>query len=119
MKYAFLVSSIIELLGGLFVYFYPELVFSETHYLSKLYGILAVFLGIITIFCFVHYSENTFFRKVFLTLMGFHAIIAFTCYSIPAESWHLQLSATLTHLGVFVFFVMTYLKDVKPDTTTE
>lgn len=116
MKYAFLVSSLLELLGGLMVYFYPQVVFGDAHYLSKMYGIIAVILGVITLFCFLHYSENNFFRKIFLSLMGFHAIIAFTCYSIPAELWSLQLPATLTHLAVFVFFVMAYLKDVKPDT---
>lgn len=116
MKYAFLASTIIELIGGIVTYFYPELIFDEAHYLGKMYGIIAVTLGVISLYCFLHYAENIFFRKIFLTLMGFHAIIAFTCYSIPVEVWSLQLGGTLTHLGVFVFFVMAYLKDVKPDT---
>lgn len=115
MRLAFLLSAVIEIIGGFFVYFYPNLIFEAGHPFLKMYGIIAVILGILCLQCFIYFESNTFFKKVFLTLMGFHAVVAFACFSISPDAWPLQLYATLTHLGVFVFFVMGYLKDLKPD----
>jgi len=116
MKYAFLVSGIVEILGGFVFYFYPELMFGiDLTGVHKLYGLAALVIGSVCIFSFQHYENNRFFKKVFLVFMGFHAALAMLCFGMPISILTLKIEATLTHLLCFVVFFTTYMKDVKPE----
>jgi hypothetical protein len=116
MKYAFLFSGIVELLGALFLYFYPELIFEvETTGVSKLYGMAVFALGLVNVFAFQHYGQNAFFKKFFLLMMGYHAALAMICFGIPTSILSLKIAAMLTHLLCFVVFFITYMKDLGPE----
>lgn len=116
MKWAFLLSGILEIIGGLLCYFYPEVIFSQLHILTSIFGIAIVVLGIINIFCYRHYNENQFFRTVYISMMGYHAIVAMTCHGLHQGDWQYAKQAAYTHLVLFIIFIFFYLKDVKPDT---
>jgi len=113
MKNAFLISGIVEILGALVFYFYPDLMFEiDLTGVHKLYGLAAFVIGLINVFCFQHFEHNPFFKKVFLLLMGFHAALAMLCYGMPISILSLKIEATLTHLLCFVVFFITYMKDL-------
>lgn len=113
MKIAFLISAIIEIVGGIAMYFSPHLMFDEALVpLSKFYALAAIVIGMINAFAFLHFSRNVFFKKLFLLMFGFHGALAFLCFGMPETSMPLRLEATLTHLACFVIFFITYMKDV-------
>jgi len=117
MKYAFLVSAVIEVLGGVVLYFRPELVFSGIEPLvMRIYGIAAFVIGMV---CFQMYRNGQqgtlIYKNIFLTMMFFHAALSFVCYSARPEVLPLKLHACLLHLAVFVFFAVSYLKELQPD----
>jgi len=115
MKWAFLISGIVELLGGLISYFYPIFLYDESTYLSQLMGLLAFVLGVINLLFFRYYEESALLRKVFVALLFYHGALPLICYKIPSSVWTQHMMATYLHLAVFIFFVIVYLKDVKPD----
>lgn len=113
MKYAFLVSGIVEIIGGFVFYFYPELMFNiDLTGVHKLYGLAALTIGSMCIFCFQHFEQNRLFKKMFLLVMGFHAALAMLCFGMPLSILSLKIEATLTHLLCFVVFFITYMKEV-------
>ena len=116
MKYAFLFSGVVELLGAIVLYFYPEIMFEiDVTGVSKLYGLAVFALGLVNIFAFQHYEQNAFYKKVFLLMMGFHAALAMICFGMPKSILSLKTGAMLTHLLSFVVFFITYMKDLGPD----
>ena len=116
MKIALLISGIIELLGGIVCYLHPELLFSQGNpMLYRMYGLSASVIGIITILLFRFYAENKLHRLSYITLMFFHGALAMIIYSSSPEFINYKLGGTLTHLLLFVIFLMGYLQDLKPD----
>jgi len=114
MKWALFISGIIELLGGLILYFQPELIFSFTeniHFSVKLYALTIIILGILNLIAWRSFDMSMFFRQFFITMMGFHAAVAFMSYAAPLSQFPLQLTATICHVGVFIIFLVTYMKD--------
>ena len=64
MKYAFLFSGIIELLGAVVIYFYPEWMFEvDVTGVSKLYGMAVFALGLVNVFAYQDYHKNAFIKK--------------------------------------------------------
>lgn len=119
MKWAFLISGIVELLGGIIICLYPAVVFSGVlHIAFNLYGIAAIVLGIFNFLLFRFFEESKVFRLFGITMMFFHGAVAMMVYKAPLEMMPQALPATLTHLGLFVAFVLGYLSDVKPDHIT-
>lgn len=118
MKYALLISGIVELIGGLLVYFHPALAFNVTlsnSTIFKMYGLLAAVIGLINLMAFKHYSESRIISIIFLSMMFFHAAVAFLIYADGQEFFHQQQIATLLHLVIFCIFLGSYLNDLKPD----
>ena len=119
MKYALLISGLVELLGGILVYFNPDILFSNVlnhATIFKMYGLLAFILGMINIMAYKHYSENRIITIIFLSMMFFHAAVAFLVYADRLNLFHHQQLACVLHLFIFCVFLGTYLKDLKPDT---
>ena len=117
MKYAFLLSGIIEIVGGIICYVKPDFIAPiDGSVIFRLYAINALVLGLLNIFLYVHYEENKFFKNCFLAMMFFHAAISVIVYSAAPTSITFQLPATLAHLALFVIFFLSYMKDLKPDT---
>lgn len=115
MKFAFLLSAVIEICGGLIMYLKPSLMF-DTDFIvyAKLYATAAVVLGFVNMFAFLHYEKNVFFKKLFLSMFGFHGALSFICFGMPVSSMNMRLEATLLHLACFVVFFITYMKNIEP-----
>jgi len=115
MKWAFLISGLLELVGGLICYFNPNLIFEgHTLYLSRLYAISALVLGIISLSLYFNYEDSKRVKAIFLALMFFHGAVAMITYG-TSDGITYQSEATITHLAVFVVFFIGYMKDLKPD----
>lgn len=116
MKWALLLSGIIELIGACLCYFAPHLVYDNgSPYLVKLYGLSALVLGIINLLLYVYYSETKLVKLIYLAMMFFHGAVAMMTYGSASAAISYPLGTTLTHLGVFVVFLFGYMNDVKPD----
>ncbi len=116
MKYAFLFSGIIELLGAVVIYFYPEWMFEvDVTGVSKLYGMAVFALGLVNVFAYQDYHKNAFIKKIFLLMMGYHAALSMICFGMHSAIISLKMGAMLTHLLCFVVFFITYMKDLGPD----
>ena len=117
MKLALLISAIVEIIGGLVSYLYPDVIFSQGNpLLYRIYGLSALTIGIFTFLLFKHFEETKFFRLAYMTLMFFQGALAMIIYSSSSEYIDYKLGANLTHLILFVLLLYGYLKDLKPDT---
>jgi len=116
MKYAFLISGIIEVLGGLACYLYPDLIYQQgPAYLMQLYALCALVLGLINLIVFHFYEESKLTKFIFLAMMFFHGAVAMMTNGAHTDLITYKLPATVTHLILFLVFLLTYMKDLKPD----
>ncbi|MBT8230259.1 MAG: hypothetical protein KJO50_08360 [Bacteroidia bacterium] len=118
MKYALLISGIVELLGGIVVYFNPEIAFrteSSPITIFKMYGLLAGVIGLINILAYKHYSEARIITIIYISMMFFHAAVGFIVFADRQNFFHQQSIAAVLHLGIFSILFFCYLKDLKPD----
>ena len=119
MKFAFLISGIIELIGAYICYFSPDLIYVDAPpYLLRLYGLAALSLGIINIMLYKHYVKSRLTKVLYLTIMFFHGAVAMMTYGSQSDSLPYQLPIILTHLTVFVIFFIMYMKELEPDDNT-
>lgn len=118
MRWAFLISAVVEMCGAVIMYFYPEWVFAETPYvLNKFYGIAASVISVFNFSLYRYESHSGIWKNAVLAMMFFHAALAMVCYGAPNTILTMKTGACLTHLGLFVLFFMSYMKDLKPDKT--
>ncbi|NNE25235.1 MAG: hypothetical protein HKN09_00200, partial [Saprospiraceae bacterium] len=113
MKYGLLISGLVEILGGIIVFFASNLVIPDNAAalpLVKMYGLLAFVVGFINFQAFLQYDDNPLARKVFMAMFFFHGAIALMCYRMDHSVIKYPLAATLTHLALFVVLLMAYLK---------
>lgn len=116
MKYAFLISGLLEIVGAMICYFNPDLLYMEAPgYLIRLYGLAALVLGIINLLFYSNFNSSQFFRSAYITMMFFHGAIAMMTYGSPPAGITHQTGAVLTHLALFVIFLIFYMKDLRPD----
>jgi len=114
MKWVFLISGIIELVGAILTYLHPQLLFTEYAGLHQFYGITVLVLAFINLLCFKFYEPSPLVRAIFMCMMFFHAVIAVLSYS--STGLVMQTGAIATHLGLFILFVFFYMQGLKPDT---
>lgn len=114
-SWAFLISGIVELVGGIAIYFKPQLVFDSVNMTqARIYGIAALVIGIVNLIFWRKGRNTELERLVFLSMMFFHAALSFVCYSASTEEMSARLGACLTHLAVFVLFFVSYMAELKP-----
>ena len=113
MKWALLLSGIIELIGGIITYQKPSLLFMEYSHTYQFYGLALVVLGIINLLCFKYYEESALTRSIYISMMFFHAVTAILSYKLAGINY--QSGAIATHLGLFIFFIIMYMTNLKPD----
>jgi len=114
MKWALLISGIVELVGAIVLYFSPSLIFviqEDIHVLFKFYAITMAVVGILNVFAYLSFQKTKFFKQVFLTMMGFHGALAMLSYGSPDAQFPLSLYGSITHGFVFVLFFIGYLKE--------
>ncbi len=112
MKWAFLISGIVELLAGIITYQNPAMLFIEVQSTYQFYGLSISVLGITNLLCFKYYHDQGLCRSIYLSMMFFHAVVAILSYR--ASGLIYPKEALATHLGLFVLFVLMYMKDLKP-----
>ena len=117
MKYGLLLSGVVEIIGGIIVFFASDLILPSNAAalpLVKMYGLLAVVVGFINYQAYIHFDGHALARKIFMAMFFFHGALAMMCFRMDTSIMKYPLAATLTHLALFVVLLMAYLKDVKP-----
>lgn len=114
MKWAFLISGIVELLGGIITYQNPLLLFSEVSNTYQFYGFSIFVLGIINLLCYKFFQEQGLCRSIYISMMFFHSVVAVLSYNTTGLVY--PYGALGTHLSLFILFVLMYMKDLKPIT---
>ena len=112
MKWAFLISGIVELLAGIMTYQNPSLLFIDIESTFRFYGLSISVLGIINLLCFKYFEEQGLCRSIYMSMMFFHAVVAVLSYR--ASGLIYPTEALATHLGLFGFLVLMYMRDLKP-----
>lgn len=116
MKYAFLISGLVEFLGGLVCYLYPDLLYEQgPSYMMSLYALSAMVLGIINLVVFFFYEESKLSKFIFIAMMFFHGAVAMMTYGTQSDQLTFRIPATISHLVLFCIFLLTYMKDLKPE----
>lgn len=116
MKWAFLVSGLVEIIGAIICYLQPEFIFQNSvEKFSSLYGISALVIGIINVLLFAYYEENKLTKAILLTMMFFHGAVAMSIYGSMTTSFiRYPIPAIATHLILFTMFLVGYMRDIKP-----
>lgn len=117
MKIIIQIHAAIEILGGFVLLFNPELLLSNNSpnlqalVVAKLYGITAFFIGIISYLISKSFEYNQTYKKIILSVIGFHLCLAFYMYGVYQQNLTPHLGAFGTHLVLAVGSLILYLKD--------
>jgi len=119
MKHAILIHGIIELLAGLTVFFLPHILLMnkqlhvESLAVCKLYGVAAIFYGIISLIVYKNTTDESFLKQVVLSIMAFHMILGFYLFGLYKSDIVMHPGVYFFHLGLFLLTTVIYLKHVK------
>lgn len=117
MKIIIQIHAAVEILGGFVLLFNPELLLSNNSpnlqalVVAKLYGITAFFIGIISYLISKSFEYNQTYKKIILSVIGFHLCLAFYMYGVYQQNLTPHLGAFGTHLVLAVGSLILYLKD--------
>jgi len=119
MKKLLLAHAIIEMIGGVVLIFRPDLFLmvpdqtAETLTVAKMYGIGAFTFGVVSYLLFKNFSFSDFYRRIILTIMAFHLMIAFQCYGAYTTEVIANLGAFGLHIGMAILFLIFYMNSAK------
>lgn len=117
MKIIIQIHAAVEIIGGFVLLFNPELLLSNNSpnlqalVVAKLYGITAFFIGIISYLISKSFEYNQTYKKIILSVIGFHLCLAFYMYGVYQQNLTPHLGAFGTHLVLAVGSLILYLKD--------
>ena len=117
MKIIIQIHAAVEIIGGFVLLFNPELLLSNNSpnlqalVVAKLYGITAFFTGIISYLISKSFEYNQTYKKIILSVIGFHLCLAFYMYGVYQQNLTPHLGAFGTHLVLAVGSLILYLKD--------
>lgn len=117
MKIIIQIHAAVEIIGGFVLLFNPELLLSNNSpnlqalVVAKLYGITAFFIGIISYLISKSFEYNITYKKIILSVIGFHLCLAFYMYGVYQQNLTPHLGAFGTHLVLAVGSLILYLKD--------
>ena len=117
MKIIIQIHAAVEILGGFVLLFNPELLLSNNSpnlqalVVAKLYGITAFFIGIISYLISKSFEYSQTYKKIILSVIGFHLCLAFYMYGVYQQNLTPHLGAFGTHLALAVGSLILYLKD--------
>lgn len=117
MKIIIQIHAAVEILGGFVLLFNPELLLSNNSpnlqalVVAKLYGITAFFIGIISYLISKSFEYSQTYKKIILSVIGFHLCLAFYMYGVYQQNLTPHLGAFGTHLVLAVGSLILYLKD--------
>jgi len=106
---------IIEGIGGLILYLYPELLYfqgtayPESFPIIKLYSLLACCFALAYLFINLSVREHSkLFLQLYLLAMGFQLFVTFQCYGMVNSAYLGHKGAYFTHLAVFIILTIGY-----------
>lgn len=115
MKKYLWVHIILEFLGGLCLFLYPELLYygGESHAqaipIIKLYGLLAICFSTTYVFINQNVEEKSrLFIQFYLLAMAFHLFVAFQCYGLLNSGYLNHPGAFFVHLLAFISLTIGY-----------
>lgn len=117
MKIILQIHAAVEILGGFVLLFNPEfLLYNNSPNIqglavAKLYGIAAFFIGVISYLISQSFEYNQTYKKIILSVIGFHLCLAFYMYGVYQQNLTPHLGAFGTHLALAVGSLLLYLKD--------
>ncbi|HLO56767.1 MAG TPA: hypothetical protein VK169_20900 [Saprospiraceae bacterium] len=117
MKIIIQIHAAVEIIGGFVLLFNPELLLSNNSpnlqalVVAKLYGITAFFIGIISYLISKSFEYNQTYKKIILSVIGFHLCLAFYMFGVYQQNLTPHLGAFGTHLAIAVGSLFLYLKD--------
>ena len=117
MKIIIQIHAAVEITGGFVLLFNPELLLSNNSpnlqalVVAKLYGITAFFIGIISYLISKSFEYSQTYKKIILSVIGFHLCLAFYMYGVYQQNLTPHLGAFGTHLALAVGSLILYLKD--------
>lgn len=106
---------LVEGLGGIILFFYPQVLYfqgteqPESFPIIKIYGLLACFFALVYLFINLSVKEHTkLFVQIYLLAMGFQLFLTFQCYGMVNSSYLGHEGVYYTHLGVFIILTIGY-----------
>jgi hypothetical protein len=117
MKIILQIHAALEIIAGFVLLFNPELLLSNNSpniqglVVAKLYGIAAFFIGIISYLISKTFEYNQTYKKIVLSVIGFHLCIAFYMYGVYQQNLTPHLGAFGTHIAMAVGSLLLYLRD--------
>jgi zinc transporter ZupT len=117
MKIILQIHAAVEIIAGFVLLFNPELLLSSNSpniqglVVAKLYGIAAFFMGIISYLISKTFEYNQTYKKIVLSVIGFHLCIAFYMYGVYQQNLTPHLGAFGTHIAMAVGSLFLYLRD--------
>lgn len=116
MKPILYIHALIEVIGGVIFYIAPQYIIynqieQSTLFMTKIYGILAVIFGLVSMEVARSFQYTGFFKRVFLIIMGFHVLIGFCCFGFY-RAGAISIGAMATHLVVCVGMMIMYFRDL-------
>jgi len=116
MKYILYLHAIIEVIGGVVFYAAPHYILDmgsdqSLLFMTKIYGIMAVILGVVSMELARSWEYIPLFKRIYLVLMGMHVLIGFSCFGFY-QAGIISLGAVVTHLGFSVLMMAGYFKDL-------
>lgn len=117
MKIILQVHAAVEILGGFVLLFNPDLLLNNGNphiqalVVAKLYGIAAFFIGILSFLISKSFEYNQTYKKIILSIIGFHLCLAFYMYGVYQQDLTPHLGAFVTHLALAIGSLLFYLKD--------
>ena len=109
MKKFLWVHIVLELMGGLCLFLYPNLLFyggealPQTIPIVKIYGLLAICFSVAYVFINQNIQEKSrVFIQFYLLAMAFQLFISFQCYAMLNSGY-------LNHFGAFCIHLLTFI----------
>jgi hypothetical protein len=123
MKKILLIQGIVEMIAGVVLIFRPDLLLMsdgqvvETLIVAKLYGILALTFGVISLLLCRVFEYNDTFKKILLMIMLFHLMVAFQLYAAYNQGATPNLGAFGLHMILAFLLFGAYMRDLNSFST--
>lgn len=119
LRTALIVQAVVEIAGGITLLFNPAFMFLSTEinasYLavSKILGISALTVGLISYQMVKHFEYTTLIRMIVLMCMVYHLLIGFQMYAAYKQQLTNQLGAFVVHMIIALVLLYCYMNERK------
>jgi len=116
-KNLILIHAIVEILGGMALIFYPQILFltepltATTASIIKLFGVLVLVFGIGSLLVRKEFDYGYVSKRWVLIFMGYHIIQAMQCYGMYSIGLLSNIGSVTLHLALGLFFIITFMKE--------